>query len=362
MTTARIPRRTPSQSKLYGDSFSSQSDWFVPFQPIPLLRNAHAQTLAGNYWRRPPIEIRADAEVVEVDSADGSRVLCHGHWQPEPVRAARLTMLLVHGLEGSSDSRYMLGIAAQAWRGGCNIIRMNMRNCGGTEEWTPTLYHSALSQDVHAVLRHYARRFQLERMAMVGYSMGGNLVLKLAGELGDEAPEWLKAAVAVSPAADLAPSADALHERANRVYEAHFLRNLMRRFRRKAALFPALYSTSGIGPVRSVREFDDRITAPYSGFAGADDYYYRASAARVVSRVAIPTLVIHAQDDPFIRMTANTRERMTANQAITLLESDHGGHCAFLARTDCGKMKDRHWAESTLVRYLLATAGHGHGN
>jgi hypothetical protein len=339
------------------------ADWLAPYDPIPVL-GPHLQTLAGNFWRRKPFALIPQAESVLVDPADGSRVLCHCHWQPEPVRADRLTIVLVHGLEGSSASRYILGITAQACGAGCNVVRMNMRNCGGTDTWTPSLYHSGLSGDVGAVLNHFASQYGLRRVAMAGYSMGGNLVLKLAGELGSEAPKWLLAAVAVSPAADLAPSADALHEPANRIYEWNFLRNLMKRFRRKASLFPERYGDGKIGPVRSIREFDDLITARFSGFTGADDYYFRASSARVVSRVAIPTLVIHSFDDPFIRLTPQTREIMARNPSIDLLETTRGGHCAFLAGKprEANTPNSRHWAESTLLRYLMATAGHPNGS
>jgi predicted alpha/beta-fold hydrolase len=348
---------------------ASSSMWLLPFAPPNWLRSGHAQTLAGNYWRRHAYAMPVEAVPVEVDPKDGSRVLCHCHWQPEAVRAGRLTILLVHGLEGSSDSRYMQGISALAWQAGCNVIRMNMRNCGGTEQWTPTLYHSGLSSDVWAVLRHFVLLYSLERVAMTGYSMGGNLVLKLAGELGVQGPHWLRAAVGVSPATDLAPSADALHEPANRFYEWHFLRNLMRRFRRKMEHYPATYSAEGIGPVRTIREFDEQITARYCGFAGADDYYFRASAARVVSKIAIPTLVLHALDDPFIRMLPETRAALSDNSNIVLIETDHGGHCAFLARKGISNQSSsdaiaaigqdsRHWAEAILVRFLMATVGH----
>ena len=355
----RIPSRAPASP-----------DWLTPFEPPAWLRGGHAQTLAGNYWRRQPFSVPAAAVEVPVDPADGSRVLCHCHWQPEDLRPDRLTVLLVHGLEGSSDSQYIRGIATLAWAAGCNVIRMNMRNCGGTESWTPTLYHSGLSADVGAVLYHFAAAHSLRRVAMVGYSMGGNLVLKLAGELGASAPEWLLAAVGVCPATDLAASADALHERSNRIYERHFLRNLMRRFQGKAKLFPEIYKPETIGLVRTIREFDEKITARYCGFTGADDYYRRASSARVASQIAIPTLVIHALDDPFIRMLPQTRTALLENEAVTLVEPAHGGHCAFLAGKAAQAAKSpaltvphgRHWAESTLMRYLMATAGHGHGS
>ena len=211
---------------------------------------------------------------------------------------------------------------------GMNVVRMNMRNCGGTEKLTPTLYHSGLSADVGAVAQSLIREDQLKRIALVGYSMGGNLVLKLAGELGKSAPPELKAAVGVSPAMDLAPSADALHRAANRMYEWKFLRGLRRRFRRKASLFPDRYELKYLKRLRTIREFDDQITARYSGFTGADDYYARASASRIAEHIAVPTLVIHSKDDPFIRMMPETRAKLLANPYVELIDTDHGGHCA----------------------------------
>ncbi len=334
--------------------------WFRPYVPIAPLRGGHAQTLLGNFWRRPPLASRPEAEAVTVDASEGSRVLCHCHWQRYSqsgrVLADRLTLLVVHGLEGSSNSGYVRGITDLALRAGCNVIRMNMRNCGGTENWTPTLYHSGLSADVGGVLHHFQRRHALTRMAMIGYSMGGNLVLRLAGELGGNAPKWLLAVGAVSPVTDLAESADALHERANRLYERHFLVRLMERFRRKASLYPDRYTLSGLPRIRSIREFDDAIIAPHFGFAGADDYYFRASSARLVDTIGIPTLILHALDDPFIRMRPDTRERLFANPFVRLIESRHGGHCAFLAAKPRQADGDfhRHWAEEVVVRFTLA--------
>jgi len=322
-----------------------------PFEPRRGLRNAHLQTILGNYMRRPAFQGETVAEPVLVDPSDGSRVMCHCDWQPEAERAQRLTVILVHGLEGSSESRYIRGIATRSWKQGCNVVRMNMRNCGNTDELTPTLYHSGLSNDVGAVMRHYARRFGLERVALVGYSMGGNLVLKLAGEWGSEPP--LRAVATVCPAIDLAAGADALHEPANRIYEWHFLRGLMRRYRRKAALYPNIYGNDRVGSIRSLRQFDDRIVAPHCGFRDADDYYYRAASARVVDKIAVPTLILRAIDDPFVRMLPETRAKLLANPNVLLVETPHGGHCAYLSR-DRGE--DIHWAEASVVRYLMRSA------
>jgi uncharacterized protein len=334
------------------DAMKPYTDWLTAFVPRRGLSNGHLQTIVGNFLPRPPLQMATTAEEIEVDPLDGSRVLCHCHWQPEQDRASRLTVILVHGLEGSSSSRYIQGVSARAWDAGFNVVRMNMRNCCDTEELTPTLYHSGLSSDVGAVIDHFAARFGLERAALIGYSMGGNLVLKLAGEWGSRAP--LAAVATVCPVIDLAPSADALHGPANRIYEYRFLRGLMRRYRRKAALHPDRYLANAQGPVRSLRDFDDKIVARYCGFRNADDYYYRAAAARVVHRIAVPTLVLVAKDDPFIRLLPETRARLQANPHISLVETEHGGHCAFLSQ-DRGD--EIHWAEATLIRYLQSMIG-----
>ncbi|HLY40752.1 MAG TPA: alpha/beta fold hydrolase [Terracidiphilus sp.] len=326
-----------------------------PFAPGPGLSNGHLQTILGNYIPRRAFRLLATEEIIEVDPVDGSRVLCHCHWQPEPELAERLAVVLLHGLEGSSNSRYIRGIATLAWTAGCNVIRMNMRNCGDTDLLTPTLYHSGLSGDVGAVVSEFTKRFGLKKVALVGYSMGGNLVLKLAGEWGAKAP--LCAVATVCPAIDLAAGADALHEPVNRPYEWHFLRGLIRRFRRKAELYPNRYDIRCATGVRSLRDFDDKIVAQYCGFLNADDYYYRAASARVIDRVAVPTLILHALDDPFIRMFPETRAAIVANQNITLVETTHGGHCAFLSGE---RGSERHWAEVNVMRYLMQVTGEAH--
>ncbi len=335
---------------------TSMPEWLTVFAPRRGLINGHIQTIVGNYFPRPAFRLDFVTEEVLVDPGDGSRVLCNCHWQPGPNVGRRLTLILVHGLEGSSDSRYIQGLTMRAWEAGCNIVRMNMRNCNDSDALTPTLYHSGLSGDVGAVVEQYSRRFGLERVALVGYSMGGNLVLKLAGEWGGRVP--VCAVAAVCPAIDLSAGSDALHEPANRLYEWHFLRRLMRRFRRKADLFPDIYQTRGIGPIRSLRQFDDKIVARYCHFSGAADYYYRAASARVADRISVPTLILRALDDPFIRLTPETRATLVANPNITLVETPHGGHCAYLCK-DAGD--EIHWAESTVIRYLLQVSGPAYG-
>jgi uncharacterized protein len=323
----------------------NQSLRFEPFVPRRFLRNRHAMTLAGNFLPRKNILPAPEEQLFEVEP--DVQVLCHCHWQAKPERAA--TVIIVHGLEGSSLSQYVIGTGSKAWAVGMNVVRMNMRNCGGTEKLTPTLYHSGLSADVGAVMRALVEEKKLGRVGLVGYSMGGNLVLKLAGDWGRKAPGELKAVAAVSPAADLGPSADAMHSALNRMYEYKFLFGLMRRMRYKVSLFPELYKMPLRRP-RSLREWDHEVTARYCGFTGADDYYYRAAAARVVDKIAVPTLIINALDDPFIRLIPETRSKILANSNITLLETAHGGHCAFLAQPNG---YDGRWAERQMLRFFL---------
>jgi uncharacterized protein len=332
------------------------ASWQSAFTPRRFLRNAHLQTLAGNFFPRRLVLPIPENELVEVEPArDGlpaSRVLCQSHWQPD---STRNTVLLLHGLEGSSASQYVRGNAARFFTAGWNVVRMNMRNCGGTEEECPTLYHSGLSADVDAVVRHYQHTRNAQRWALVGYSMGGNLVLKLAGELGEAAAPLIFAVAGVSPVVDLAPSADALHEPANRVYEWKFLRGLLSRYARKCELFPQIFDSKRNRGVRSLREFDEYVMAPNCGFVGADDYYDRAASARVAGQIAVPALILHALDDPFIRLLPETRTILLANPHVHLVETEHGGHCAFLATANG---YDGYWAERLLFDFLGAQAEH----
>jgi predicted alpha/beta-fold hydrolase len=323
---------------------SSNIESFIPRRR---LRGGHWQTLAGNFMRRDDKLPSAEARMVEVDK--GVSLLCHSHWQPAPADAT--TIIVLHGLEGSSASQYMVGVGNKAWAAGMNVVRMNMRNCGGTEDASSTLYHSGLSGDVDAVIKYFIAERGLKKIVCAGYSMGGNIMMKLAGEYGrdNSAPKEVAAFASVSPALDLGPSCDALNLPQNRFYELRFVWNLKRRMRRKAALFPGAFDLSGLSKIHSVREFDDKITARYAGFNGADDYYYRAAAARVVEHINLPTLILHSLDDPFIRVLPDTRAKLLANPNITYIETAHGGHCAFLADPNG---YDGRWAEKTLVEFL----------
>jgi predicted alpha/beta-fold hydrolase len=339
---------------LAGATAKASPAWLKPFVPRRGMRNGDVQTLFANFLPRRVHLPPAESVVVQVDPTDNSRVLCHCNWQPEAVRSQRMTILIVHGLEGSSSSQYMLGNADKALRAGWNVIRMNMRNCCDTEQLASTLYHSGLSGDVRAVAQFFAERERLSQMAWIGYSMGGNLVLKAAGEAGANPPHYLRAVVGISPVIDMQPSADALHLGRNRIYELNFLRNMLRRYRRKAELMPGVFSLEGCRHVHSLRDYDEHIVAPNCGFLSADDYYERAASARVIDRIAVPTLILHSTDDPFIRLLPETRAKILANPNIHYVETTRGGHCGYLAPARAGD--DGYWAESTLIGFIQSVA------
>ena len=320
------------------------------FVPRRWLRGGHVQTLASFLIQRRFRVPAPEERMIEV--APGVKVLCHCHWQADRTKA--LTIVVVHGLEGSSESQYMLGVTEKALAAGMNVIRYNQRNCGGTDALAPVLYHSGLSNDVAAVAHEVIVRDGVSRLALVGFSMGGNIVLKLGGEWGSQAPPQLRAVAVCCPAIDLATSADALHEPANRIYETYFLWALHRRMLQKARLFPDHFDVSRLRGIRSLRQFDDKVTAYYCGFTGVDDYYDRASAAHVVDRIVVPTLVLYAANDPFVRITAETRRKIASNQSITFVETSDGGHCAFvgLRKSGDGRYDDGYWAEREIVSFL----------
>jgi predicted alpha/beta-fold hydrolase len=336
VTTSQTPKQTLSETR--------------PFTPRRWLRGGHVQTVASFLIQRH-IQVPAPEERL-IEVAPGIQVLCHCHWQED--RANALTIIIVHGLEGSSESQYMLGITEKALAAGMNVIRYNQRNCGGTDALAPVLYHSGLSNDVASVAREIISRDGVSRLALVGFSMGGNIVLKLAGEWGSEAPPQFRAVTACCPAIDLAVSADTLHHRSNRIYETYFLWALRRRMSHKARLFPGHFNPSRLRGIRSLREFDDRITAYYCGFTGVDDYYDRASAAHVIERIAVPTLVLYAANDPFIRITAETRQKISSNPNVSFVETADGGHCAFIGVPGASPAgsDDGYWAEQEIVNFL----------
>lgn len=320
----------------------------TPFIPPQKLRNAHAQTLAGTLIPRRFEVVAERSEPRYFDTAPGVQVLAHCSWQQE--RGGRPTLVILHGMEGSTESRYMLGTAEKALAAGFNAVRVNTRNCGGTEHLTSTLYHAGLTEDLRHIIAELAERDGLGELYIAGFSLGGNVVLKLAGEYGSVPPQQLKGVIAVSPSIDLAASADAIEQRSNSIYNMRFLWSLRTRMRRKARLFPERYDASRLRGVWSIRKFDDVYTAPHSGFGNVANYYERASSLQFIGQINVPTLIVHAQDDPFIPFESFRHPDIEANPNVVLLAPEQGGHVGFISADREGE--DRFWAEMMAVSFV----------
>jgi uncharacterized protein len=318
------------------------------FEPHALLKNGHAMTIAAAFVPRKFDLPAAEERFFQVDAE--SRILGMCNWLPGKGRDAPV-IVVVHGLEGSSESNYARGIAEKAFRLGFHVVRLNQRNCGGTEALTPTLYNSGMSGDYRAVLEELSNGDGFEQIFFAGYSMGGNLVTKMAGEFGDVVPKALRGVCVVCPSMDMGACADALERRENYFYQRHFVGGLMSRYARKAKLFPERYHLDGIGVVRSVREFDDKITAPNFGYRDAQEYYEAVGAKKVITQVRVPMLMITAQDDPFVPCDLFVRANPGQNPAIRFVAPEHGGHCGFISNRSGA---ERFWAEQSIVEFCQA--------
>jgi hypothetical protein len=319
-----------------------------PFVPHRWLGNGHAMTIYA--WARArqfPALPAPEARVIRV--AKDTQVMAHCYWQPE--RSRRPTIMALHGLEGSSEAHYMRGIADKAWRRGWNAVLLNQRNCGGTERLTPGLYHSGLTDDPRAVIRALVADEGLRAFALIGYSLGGNVTLKLAGELADHPDLPVRAVAAVSPTIDLERCVRAIERRVNLAYEWNFVRHLKARMRRKAAFWPGAFDLSPLDRIWTIRAFDEIYTAPHHRFAGASDYYHRASAIRVTDRIRIPALILTAMDDPFVPAAQFDDPAVADNRWIARRIEHDGGHCGFVGAAGGD---DGYWAESRAMEFLAS--------
>jgi uncharacterized protein len=322
-----------------------------PFVSRRWVANGHAMTLF-TWARRRNFPDLPNAEARVIQTAPETQVLAHCYWQTDRARAP--TLLVLHGLEGSSQAHYMRGLAAKAWRRGWNAVLLNQRNCGGTEHLSPTLYHSGLTDDPREVIRHLVREDGIQSVGVVGYSLGGNLTVKLAAELEQSPDLPIAGVVAISPTIDLEQCVRAIERRRNIVYELNFVRNLKGRIRRMARIWPGRYDLSPLRSVWTIRRFDELYTAPCHGFGGASDYYHQVSAIRVADRIRIPTLILTATDDPFVPAAQFEEPAVKNNPCITVWLEANGGHCGFACAPDPRGGHDGYWAEATAVEFLAA--------
>ncbi|MEQ8764926.1 MAG: alpha/beta fold hydrolase [Planctomycetota bacterium] len=318
------------------------------FRPHPAFRGAHANTIAAALWPRPTRRLRHLRREwwLHVPRGTVLRVECY-----EPEGPKRRALVISHGLEGSSRSGYVLSTAAKALAQGRHVYCLNTRNCGGTVLLTPTLYHAGLTEDLAAVVASLKAQ-GFESIDLCGFSLGGNMALKLAAEWGVEAAQHVRSVAAISPCLDLPVAAQRLEHRDNRFYQRQFVSSCKKLIRLKSKLDPSAWSVTGLDEIRTLREFDARFTAPDAGFRDVDEYYEKASALPKLGSLTTPSLIIQAQDDPLIPFESFERPEITEHPWIELLAPECGGHNAFLSAK--GPDPDRFWAEHRLFEFLEA--------
>ncbi len=317
-----------------------------PFHPPWWLRSAHAQTIAGKLLRRPP---RLELHRERWDTPDGDFVdLDFAFGDDAPADAP--VVLLLHGLEGSARRPYAMIAYRALLDRGLRPVGLNFRGCSGEPNRLPRFYHSGETEDAAWVIGELRRRWPRAAFGAVGFSLGGNVLLKLIGERGDGAGHLLRAAAAVSVPFDLRAGSLGLERGAmNRLYTYYFIRNLRRKAAAKAALLEDRCDVREVLGARTLRAFDDAATAPLHGFRDAEDYYHRSSSAAFLEHVRIPTLLIQALDDPFLPLEALPLEAARRNPYIYTAFVENGGHVGFMEGTPWAP---RFWAEREAGRFL----------
>ena len=310
----------------------------LPIPPfIPLFENPHLHPILAHYWRRLAAEAHPARERL-FRTEPGVQVLVESE---RPAGPARGELVMVHGLEGSGQAVYIRSLSAAALAVGFAAHRFNLRTCGDTERYCQTLYHAGLTSDLLAVLRQFHDEGRAPAV-LVGFSLGGNVVLKLAGELADAAPPLIRAVCAVSAPLDLAACALRMTHPSNRLYQRRFVVRMKARLAATGRYTPAEYQN-----LRSVNDIDDRITAPSFGFGDAANYYRTQSARCYLSGLRVPTLLIQAQDDPMVPFAEFQTPQVRDHPRIRLVAPAHGGHLGFLARGP-----QRFWVDAAIMAWL----------
>jgi predicted alpha/beta-fold hydrolase len=308
----------------------------APFDP--LFRNPHVQTIVSHFWPRPESRDRYPLTSRLFHTEADVQVLVTSQ---RPAGTARGEIVTVHGLEGSGDAGYIRSLAAAALPAGFAVHSFHMRTCGGTERLCHTLYHAGLTSDLLAVLRELAREGRAP-VFLAGFSLGGNVALKLAGELGDRGGELLRGVCAASTPLDLAACARCLALPANQLYERRFVRRMRRRL-----CATGRYRPEDFRGLRSVLQIDDKITAPSFGFGNAENYYRTQSAIGYLGAIRVPALLIQSRDDTLVPFSVFETEAVRSNPCLELHATEGGGHLGFL-----GRQPHRFWLDQAMLEWM----------
>jgi len=315
---------------------------FPDFVPHRLVRGAHLQTIIGSLAGTPRVAYSATQHIVEL--ADGDRVVVHDD-RPATWRSGDRVALLLHGVSGSYESPYLVRATIRLSAVGIRVFRLDMRGCGAGAALADGPGHAGRSEDVAVVLRAMENWCPGSPATLVGYSMGGNIALKLLGECGSDAPGQLDRAIVAAPPIDLALCCARIEKGMNRVYERSFVRRLVAQVRHRRRFSEAIAAIPLNPRPRRISDFDDRFTAPLSGFAGVDEYYRTCSAAPLLASIRVPTLVISAANDPLVPV--ELFEQYPCSEAIELHVPSCGGHLGFFGAS--GIDPDHWWLDWRIV-------------
>ncbi len=316
------------------------------FEPHPWMAGPHLQTILARFWpwpRRP-----LPSTYAEVEAGDGDR-LSVLESIPEGWSPGGPSALLIHGLAGCARSPYVVRVGSRLASLGVRVVRMNLRGAGSGFGLARSFYHGGRSEDLRAVAAWIARRAPGSPIALVGFSLGANLALKLAGESADRPVEGLDCVVAANPPLDLDACCWRIQEPRNRIYDRSFLRTLRAEVARLHAAFPDL-DLVDVAAARSLLQFDELYTAPLNGFGSAADYYARSSAGPLIPRIEVPGLVIHAEDDPFVPPGPFWSIEFPPSLALEMIPQ--GGHLGYLSRKPW--WGDRRWLDARITAWLVS--------
>lgn len=314
-----------------------------PFKPLPLFRTGHQQTLAAVFWPTG-FDIKPEINHI-IDLEDGDRLSLLENTTSHPNAPI---CLLVHGLTGSHRSNYMVRLARKLVKSGFRVCRLNLRGCGTGAGLAKHPYHSGRSDDLKTVLAYLSNQYPGIPIHILSFSLGANIALKMAGEMKYLKPNALASLSAVSPPLDLYASVRRISAPPNRIYDQYFAKALIQSVETIHHHFPEL----GSGPilnVKSVFEFDDTYTAPTNGFKDACDYYTQCSARHFISDIRVPTLILHAKDDPLVSSNA-FKSKYYANPYLHWVLTQHGGHVGFLGLTP--QRFSYQWMDSLLLSWV----------
>jgi predicted alpha/beta-fold hydrolase len=304
-------------------------------------KNGHWETIMPALFRKIELPYRRerftlpDGDFLDLDLLDQSN-------EDAPI------MVLFHGLEGSSNSQYIKGFSKRFQQLGMRCVAVNFRSCSGTMNKHLISYHSGATDDIHTILHHFANQFKNSSLFALGFSLGGNALLKYLGDGLKQLPTQLKAACCISVPIDLAGSSMQLSKFTNQLYMRQFLKSLNEKMKLKAQLFPNSIDTTGIDKITNFWEWDNRFTAKINGFKNAEDYYNQCNALQFLEQLNVPTLLLNALNDPFLSEKCFPEKLAKQHPLFTFEQCQYGGHVGFASAFPNGY----YWHEERAIAFM----------